>query len=70
LLAIGLLDLGPEDLDAPATEPAARRRGDFAAADAIRERVDQIGVELRDTPDGTVWNARAEPANRRRGTDG
>jgi cysteinyl-tRNA synthetase len=74
LLAVGLLDLVPEDLDAPAAEVAlepdevarllderaeARRRGDFAAADAIRDRLDQIGIELRDTPSGTVWKARA-----------
>lgn len=74
LLAVGLLDLVPEDLDAPAADVAlapdevdrllgeraeARRRGDFAAADAIRDRLDQAGIELRDTPDGTIWKARA-----------
>jgi cysteinyl-tRNA synthetase len=79
LLAVGLLDLVPEDLDAPAAEAAlepdeierllderaaARRRGDFAAADDIRDRLDQIGIELRDTPDGTVWKARAAAAGR------
>jgi cysteinyl-tRNA synthetase len=79
LLAIGLLDLLPEDLDAPAAEVAldpdevarligeraeARRRGDYAAADVIRDRLGQIGIELRDTLDGTVWKARAAAAGR------
>ena len=72
LLAIGLLDLVPGDLDAPVADPApepdevealpgeraaARRRGDFAAADAIRDRLNRIGIQLRDTPGGTVWKA-------------
>lgn len=80
LLSVGLLDLGPGDLDAPMAgaelEPdeietllsertAARQRGDFAAADAIRDRLDRIGIELRDTQDGTVWKARAPSAHRR-----
>jgi cysteinyl-tRNA synthetase len=81
LLAVGLLDLVPEDLDAPPADAGlspkeitrllderaeARRRGDFAAADVIRDRLDQIGIELRDTPDGTVWKARAAAAGTRR----
>jgi cysteinyl-tRNA synthetase len=79
LLAIGLLDLAPEDLDAPPADVGvspeeitrllderteARRRGDFAAADVVRDRLDQVGIELRDTPGGTVWTARPEPAHR------
>jgi cysteinyl-tRNA synthetase len=81
LLAIGLLDLAPDDLDAPAAELAlspdevdrllgertqARRRGDFAAADAIRDRLDRLGIELRDTPEGTVWKTHATDVARRR----
>jgi cysteinyl-tRNA synthetase len=73
LLAIGLLDLAPGDLDAQAARVAidpdevdrlvgeraqARGQGDFAAADVIRDRLDQIGIELRDTPGGTIWKAR------------
>jgi cysteinyl-tRNA synthetase len=73
LLALGLLDLVPEDLDAPASELAisadevetllgerrrARESGDFATADAIRERLEELGIELRDTPEGTVWKPR------------
>jgi cysteinyl-tRNA synthetase len=80
LLAMGLLDLVPGDLDAPAAEvaldpddierllderAAARRRGDFAAADGIRDRLDRIGIELRDTPGGTVWKTRAAAAGQR-----
>lgn len=83
LVALGLLDLVPEDLDAPPADvglsPAeieglleertqARRRGDFAAADVIRDRLDKIGIELRDTAGGTVWKARPGPASRRRGS--
>jgi len=33
----------------------ARGRGDFAGSDAIRERLVGLGVEIRDTPDGTEW---------------
>jgi cysteinyl-tRNA synthetase len=81
LVALGMLDLVPEDLDAPPADvglsPAeierlmeerteARRRGDFAAADVIRDRLDKIGIELRDTPGGTVWKARPGSASRRR----
>ncbi len=77
LLALGLLDLAPEELDAPAHEPAiaadeveklieerrrARESGDFAAADAIRERLGRHGIELRDTPGGTVWRPRRTTA--------
>ena len=85
LLAIGLLDLVPEDLDAPPAEPGldpevveqmlgeraqARRRGDFAAADAIRDRLDQLGIELRDTPSGTTWKTRAPKAGHADRDDG
>jgi cysteinyl-tRNA synthetase len=73
LFDVGLLELVPEDLDQPAPEllleadevdrllgerEEARRRGDFATADEIRGRLDQIGIEVRDTPAGTVWTVR------------
>ena len=32
-----------------------RRRKNFALADRIRDRLLELGVELRDTPQGTVW---------------
>ena len=33
---------------------SARARGDWATADSIRERLLQLGIELRDAPDGTT----------------
>jgi len=42
----------------------ARHRGDFAAADDIRRSLDQAGIELRDTPGGTVWKPRPAASGR------
>ena len=33
----------------------ARRRGDFTAADQIRDQLRQQGVEIKDSPTGTSW---------------
>ena len=33
----------------------ARARKDFAAADAIRDGLDAIGIKLEDTADGVRW---------------
>jgi len=33
----------------------ARKSKDFASADAVRERLEKIGIVLKDTPDGTIW---------------
>ena len=32
-----------------------RERGEWALADGLRDRLVGIGIELRDTPEGTVW---------------
>jgi cysteinyl-tRNA synthetase len=34
---------------------AARARKDFAAADAIRDQLKSLGVQVEDTPQGTRW---------------
>jgi cysteinyl-tRNA synthetase len=84
LLGVGLLDLAPEEMDPAPRElslpvdeverllgerEGARRRGDFASADEVRDRLELLGVEVRDTPQGTVWRMRhdRERARDRRG---
>jgi cysteinyl-tRNA synthetase len=37
---------------------AARQRKDFAAADAIRDQLEQAGVLVEDTPRGPRWELR------------
>jgi cyanophycinase-like exopeptidase len=55
----GLSD--PADQLRPAVEPlislraALRKDGNYAAADTIRDALGAVGVELRDSPDGTSW---------------
>jgi hypothetical protein len=34
---------------------SARAAGDYAASDAVRDRLVVLGVEVRDTPEGTSW---------------
>jgi cysteinyl-tRNA synthetase len=80
VLAVGLLDLVPEDLDPPAREVVleaaeverlvnereeARRNRDFATADEIRDMLERLGIEVRDTPEGTVWKVRPATASGR-----
>jgi cysteinyl-tRNA synthetase len=33
----------------------ARKNKDFAAADGLRNKLDEIGIALEDTPEGTTW---------------
>ena len=35
---------------------AARSRKDFAAADAIRDRISGMGITVEDTPEGPRWS--------------
>ena len=39
---------------------AARDRRDFAAADAIRRSLTDLGVEVSDTANGTRWSLHAD----------
>ena len=41
---------------------AARVRKDYAAADAIRASLAQLGVEIADTPQGPKWSLRTDRA--------
>ena len=36
----------------------ARSRKDFAAADGLRNKLDEIGIVLEDKPDGTTWRTK------------
>jgi cysteinyl-tRNA synthetase len=62
LATIGARD--PHDVLGPYVETILelRRRTragrDFATADWIRDRLDEAGVEVRDTPDGVTWQLR------------
>jgi cysteinyl-tRNA synthetase len=47
-----------------AARTAARARGDFDEADAIKRRLDALGVELRDGPTDTKWSVRAASPGR------
>jgi hypothetical protein len=63
LAAPGLRD--PRDVLAPWVEALlveraeARQGGRFADGDRIRQRLEDLGVEVRDTPGGTDWGLRA-----------
>ncbi len=60
-----VLGLGVEEFQRPALEPAAenlvkrrqeaRERQDWKGADAIRDELLRIGIQLMDTPEGTEW---------------
>jgi cysteinyl-tRNA synthetase len=42
-----------------AERASAKGRKDFELADRIRQELDAMGVELRDTPEGTIWRPKA-----------
>lgn len=49
----------PPEIEALIKErEAARRRKDYATADAIREKLLRMGLEIKDTPEGTKWRWR------------
>jgi cysteinyl-tRNA synthetase len=49
----------PEEIERRIAERVeAKKAKDFARADAIREELNQLGIELRDTLEGTVWKLR------------
>lgn len=68
VLAFGLLDPEPKDIEPSARKlllapdeidqllgerEDARRRGDLAVADQIRDMLERLGIEVRDTPRGS-----------------
>jgi hypothetical protein len=59
LAAVGARD--PRQTVAPLVETLlelrqqARKQGSWALADSLRDRLSEAGIEIRDTPHGTVW---------------
>ena len=57
---------GDRDIDTAEIEQLVRARSearagrDFARADELRQRLDALGVELEDGPEGTRWRLRSE----------
>ena len=51
----GTAEGDPEIDDLVARRQAARAAKDFAAADAIRDELQALGVEVEDTPTGPIW---------------
>jgi len=60
ILGLGIASIRSEELDPELLElveerELARRRKDFAGADEIRDRLQQLGILLEDTPAGPRW---------------
>jgi len=54
-------DVLPDAVDDLLTErEAARTDGEYARADAIRDTLEALGIEIMDTPDGTEWRRKAD----------
>jgi cysteinyl-tRNA synthetase len=55
-------DLAPDELHAieqlVADRTQARKERDWARADQIRDELDELGVQVTDTPEGPVWQLR------------
>ena len=47
--------------DAIQRRATARAAKDFAKADAVREEVAGRGIQIMDTPGGTIWRPRPLP---------
>ena len=60
-LGIGQID---ESIDSNEIElllnarKAARDSKDFSKADEIRDKLNNMGIEIEDTPDGTIWRTK------------
>lgn len=53
----GEKDGGDAEIDALIAErEAARKNRDFAASDAIRDKLAAMGISLKDTPQGVMWS--------------
>ena len=54
--AINADAVDPAEIDAMVAErQAARKAKDFQRADAIRDRLKKMNIEIEDRPDGTIW---------------
>ncbi|MEY4163683.1 MAG: hypothetical protein RLZZ79_635 [Actinomycetota bacterium] len=63
LFGLELLEIATEDLSVEAARmlearAEARRVKDFAKSDQLRDQLLSIGIEVRDTADGQLWNKR------------
>ena len=58
-------DLAPDSLadsidELLADREAARRDGEYARADAIRDTLEALGIEVMDRPEGPEWRRKVE----------
>jgi len=60
---LGVMDFDEEEISDEARNlirqrEEARRRGDYASSDRLREQLSAMGIVVQDTPGGTVWQKR------------